>query len=263
MRHILLTIATFVATLSVLAGYRTVPARITLKISGQHHRRFRAADSSIPSIPSAQPNQPSGIFQTAIRNFKASCRDMKQRPLKYLSIPISAAIIGYITNWVGVKMLFYPLEWTGLPLMRFGPEQPFGVLGWQGVVPCKRRVMSAKLVDVTITRLLKIQEVFAQLEPARLASILTPIISPKVFNGLVPRPVLKAFVQRASADIIKNSEKVVDVRSIVIGGLTEKNHILGDFFQSMAKKELKFLVDSGVGFGFLLGLLQMLQWMVR
>jgi ankyrin repeat protein len=34
------------------------------------------------------------------------------------------------------------------------PEQPFGLIGWQGIVPCKRYIMSTKMVDVTISRLL-------------------------------------------------------------------------------------------------------------
>lgn len=38
--------------------------------------------------------------------------------------------------------------------------------------------------------------------------------------------------------------------------------ILGSFFQRVAYKELAFLVDSGLGLGFLLGVVQMFQWML-
>ena len=68
-----------------------------------------------------------------IQQFQISLKDAKQNPLKYLSIPLSAAIIGYITNWVGVKMLFYPIEWAGIPFKRW-EGQPLGLIGWQGIV---------------------------------------------------------------------------------------------------------------------------------
>jgi uncharacterized membrane protein YheB (UPF0754 family) len=40
-------------------------------------------------------------------------KDLKENPLKYLMIPIGAALVGYITNYVGVKMLFYPVNYFG------------------------------------------------------------------------------------------------------------------------------------------------------
>ena len=54
-------------------------------------------------------------------------------------------------------MLFYPLE-DSLSFKRW-PDQPLGLLGWQGIVPCKRVTMASTLVDVTLSRLLKISEV--------------------------------------------------------------------------------------------------------
>ena len=32
---------------------------------------------------------------------------------QYLSIPIIAALIGWSTNWLALKMTFYPLEFWG------------------------------------------------------------------------------------------------------------------------------------------------------
>lgn len=37
----------------------------------------------------------------------------KENPWQYLSIPIVAATVGYITNYLGVMMLFYPIQWRG------------------------------------------------------------------------------------------------------------------------------------------------------
>ena len=65
------------------------------------------------------------------KQFLWSLQDMKVNPIQYISIPVSAAIIGYITNWLGVKMIFYPIEWRGIPLYRW-TDQPLGIIGWQG-----------------------------------------------------------------------------------------------------------------------------------
>ena len=42
---------------------------------------------------------------------------------QYLSIPVIAALIGWTTNWLAIKMTFYPLEFVGKPPL----------LGWQGI----------------------------------------------------------------------------------------------------------------------------------
>jgi hypothetical protein len=122
--------------------------------------------------------------------------------------------------------------------------------------------MAGKMVDVTITRLLKISEVFALLEPSKLANILEPVVSKAVFSGWTPRIVLNHFLKSTAAATIKGIERIVDIRELVVTGMTTDPTVLGSFFQKVGKNELKFLVDSGVGIGFLLGLVQMVQWMV-
>jgi uncharacterized membrane protein YheB (UPF0754 family) len=186
--------------------------------------------------------------------------DMKRNPWSYVTIPIVAAMVGYITNYVGVKMLFYPIKWRGIPFYRW-ENQPLGIIGWQGIVPAKRVAMASKMVDVTITRLLSVPEVFSQLQPHKLAPLLAPTISGSVLNGLVPSPILKLFLRKTSRDVIRNIESVVDIKSIVVTGLTTDPTTFGSFFQKVGAKELRFLIESGMGFGFLLGLFQMVQWM--
>jgi hypothetical protein len=74
---------------------------------------------------------------------------LKSSPTQFVSIPVVAGLVGYITNWVGVKMLFYPIQWLGIPIYRVA-NQPLGLLGWQGIVPAKRSAMAAKLGDVIV-----------------------------------------------------------------------------------------------------------------
>jgi uncharacterized membrane protein YheB (UPF0754 family) len=102
----------------------------------------------------------------------AIANEFKANPWTYISSPIVAALVGWVTNYVGVKMLFYPIEWRGVwPLMRW-EGQPLGFFGWQGIVPAKRFAMAGRMVDVTISRLLSVAEVFGRLEPKNLAHLL-------------------------------------------------------------------------------------------
>ncbi len=43
--------------------------------------------------------------------------------LLFLTVPLVTAVIGYVTNWAAVKMIFNPQEPIGV-----------GILSWQGIV---------------------------------------------------------------------------------------------------------------------------------
>ena len=36
-----------------------------------------------------------------------------------LLIPVVAAFVGWFTNWLAVKMIFYPINFLGIPLMQY------------------------------------------------------------------------------------------------------------------------------------------------
>jgi len=202
------------------------------------------------------------ISNRLLNQWSLSVQDMKKNPMTYVLIPICAAIIGYITNWVGVNMLFYPLKWTGIPILKI-EGQPLGIIGWQGIVPAKRIAMASRIVDITISKLISIPEVFGQLKPKELAKLLSPTIMDAVPITSVPgiSSILNLVLRKTSKSIIKNIENIVDIKTLVVSGLTKNPNVLVNLFQKVGHKELKFLIDSGFGFGFLLGILQMIQWM--
>lgn len=199
-------------------------------------------------------------FEAIKAQWRISRTIMKEKPWQFASIPIAAGAVGYVTNLVGVNMLFYPIEYTGLNIRRW-PENPFGILGWQGIVPCKRVEMATTCVDVTLTRLLTIEEVFGRLDPQRMASLLSPELSKVVMGGWAPLPVVEYFVQQVATEVIRNIEKLVSCRNVMVRGMSDDPRTLGNFFQKVGEKELTFLVQSGTYFGFLLGLGQMAQLM--
>lgn len=201
------------------------------------------------------------LLQKMRVQWAASREDFKHRPISYLMIPIVSAIVGYITNLLGVKMLFYPIHWRGIPLLRY-PEQPFGWFGWQGVVPSKRFRMAETMVDVTISKLLDVGEIFKRLDPRQLAKILEPEVRSQVLGGCSLPFINRFFLRRACKGVIDKAPEVVDIRGLVVSGLTADITTLSNFFQNVGRKELSFLVNSGFGVGFVLGLFQMIQWML-
>lgn len=83
--------------------------------------------------------------------------------------------MGWITNYLAVKMIFYPIQFRGVPIyVRDGV--PLGLLGWRGIVPSKTKKMSEAMVDMVTGQLLDMQAVFKRLDPKKVASLLSPMV---------------------------------------------------------------------------------------
>ena len=77
----------------------------------------------------------------------------------YLSMPLISALVGYATNVIAIKMMFYPVEFFGKPPL----------LGWQGIIPRRAAKMAAISVDTITTHLITQEEIFDRLDPDRVA----------------------------------------------------------------------------------------------
>ena len=86
------------------------------------------------------------------------------------------------------------------------------------------------MIDVTISNFLSVPEVFGKLDPSKLASLMTPTVNGSILGGYIPGPIMRAFLSRATAGMMKDIEKVADVKTLAITGLTENPTILGSFF---------------------------------
>lgn len=194
---------------------------------------------------------------------------------QYLSIPVIAALIGWITNWLAIQMTFYPLEFIGL--------RP--IWGWQGIIPSKARKMAAKSVDATIAKIGTVQEIFQQIDPQELAAYIVRTVEPRTeeyvdelmlrdyptfwenlpsaARGLVYDRVRKAtpqLVDNLVADVAENIEGLLDIKAMVIDQLAEDKRLLNRIFLECGKEEFRFIVNSGLYFGFAFGLIQMAAW---
>mmetsp|Transcript_7921 Transcript_7921/g.17538 ORF Transcript_7921/g.17538 Transcript_7921/m.17538 type:complete len:494 (-) Transcript_7921:79-1560(-) len=192
---------------------------------------------------------------------------IRARPLAYLTIPAVAAFVGWFTNWVSVQMLFYPLEYTGIELYR-QKNVPYGLFGWQGVVPTKAEVMAARLTDIVTARLLSLPEAFSRLDAPKYAALLRPAIEDAIRreapHGEAWAFLLQPFLQWALTRVVRrlqrDVDKVLDLEEVVTDAFTRDVQVLVELFQKVGRRELDFLVISGLYFGFLLGLGQMALW---
>ncbi|HAV4735946.1 TPA: DUF445 domain-containing protein, partial [Acinetobacter baumannii] len=85
--------------------------------------------------------------------------DFQQHFWLYVSIPFMSGLIGYVTKVIAIQMMFSPLEFKGI--------KPF--FGWQGIVPRKAEKMATTAVELMTAKLIKPEEIFARLDPKRIA----------------------------------------------------------------------------------------------
>lgn len=195
--------------------------------------------------------------------------------IKFASIPVISAIIGWGTNVLALKMTFFPLEFIGI--------KPF--LGWQGIIPSKAEKMSKLSVDLWTSRLVDVKELFAQIDPAQVAEEMRPQfdrISKEIMDEFMeqqmnevwsrlPEGVKKVAYARISrdmpnvvrdimSDVKENIEDVFDIKAMVVQRLVQDKGLLNEIFLKCGKEEFKFIERSGLYFGFLFGLLQMAVW---
>lgn len=180
-------------------------------------------------------------------------------------------------------MIFWPIEFRGIPIWR-KDEVPLGLIGWQGIVPCKTRGMSETMVNMVTTQLLNIDEVFRRLDPNVVADLLSPEV-PKLVQSIagdmsifakmsaVPRALFFSlpmkvvsgmasinhkFLHDFTVAMQNNIGSLLNVKSCVIDQMMQDKTLLGKLFRKCGQAELEFLTNSGLWFGFILGLIQMI-----
>ena len=94
-------------------------------------------------------------------------------------IPVVSGIVGWGTNWIALKMTFYPLEFW--PIKIWQPhDQPVGFFGWQGIIPAKAATMASDFTDMMLEKLFSIEEIFSRIHPPIMAERMRPGLDPVV-----------------------------------------------------------------------------------
>jgi uncharacterized membrane protein YheB (UPF0754 family) len=216
---------------------------------------------------------------------------MDSDTLNLITIPLFSGAIGYITNWSGVLMLFYPVHFRGIripglqPLtvilprrLRQIPGVSHGGIGWQGIIPSRAAKMGSISVDKGIAKLGSPSDFYEQLEPEEIAEhilssargdirdLVERIMErehPGLWHDLPPqfREAVHARVQQQLPDIVRevtdgigaNIDHLLDIKLMVIRHLEANPELANRIYLEVGRKELKFIVNFGFFFGFLLG----------
>lgn len=195
----------------------------------------------------------------------------------YLAIPLVAAMVGYVTKSLAVQMIFWPIEFVGIP--------PW--LGWQGILPRKAVKIATHSANLMVQQVLSGDELFRRLDAERLIRELEPPINAAAeslvrevgethlpgFWGKLPEfarrrvverfqaeipPILREFVQSGS----ENFEAYFDIRRVIVNNLVRDKAKLNEIFWRVGGPELTFFRNIGFWFGLGLGLVQLACWMV-
>ncbi len=206
--------------------------------------------------------------------------DFQQHFWLYISIPFISGFIGYITKVIAIQMMFGPLEFKGVRL--------FGIpLGWQGIVPRKAEKMATTAVELMTTKLIKPEEIFARLDPKRIAKeIELPLMvaaeditrevaqeyQPGLWEGmpefarrrLIKRVQAKApqIVEHIMSEVQNDVKKYFDIKHMVVNNLLKDKRLLNEIFKKVGRQEFKFFTNVGFVFGFAIGLVQLLCWIL-
>jgi uncharacterized membrane protein YheB (UPF0754 family) len=192
-----------------------------------------------------------------------------------LFMPVTYGFIGWLTNVVALKMMFYPLKFKGIP--------PY--LGWQGIVPRKSTGLALKVVNILSEKLIKIDEFFDKIPADKLADSYKPLLRENIPNMM--HRVLESVPSELKPQVLANEQKIIDkaiseseqrlteitghlkedagkvfnFKNMVLRNLTgDRTYLLVDLFQEIGHKEFKFIGASGWYFGTLFGLVQMVIW---
>lgn len=198
----------------------------------------------------------------------------------YVIIPFVSGAVGWFTNVVALKMTFYPIQFFGIPFLLI-KNQPFGLFGWQGIIPSKSGKMAGIAVDLMVKKLIDVKKVFQRLDAREMARVLESGMRESM-TGLVERAALRHmpevwphvpphvrtqvlehvldsvpdFFIGLLADIQDNIYDVFDIRDFAIRKMTMDKRLTNDIFLKCGHKEFKFIEFSGLVIGFFFGMIQ-------
>ncbi len=195
--------------------------------------------------------------------------------LLFVTVPVITAIIGWVTNWAAVKMIFQPARFLGI-----------GPVGWQGILPRNAKKFASGVADTITSKLLSARELAERLDPEEMEQLFEaslehetePIVreaaerlQPGAWDTL-PEPARQMIIgqvrlesKRIAREIFDRlqgvSDELLDLKQLVVNELSGENtDKLVRLFQEIGARELKFIEYYGGVFGFIIGLGQVAVW---
>jgi uncharacterized membrane protein YheB (UPF0754 family) len=217
---------------------------------------------------------------------------IRNETISLLTVPLFTGAIGYLTNWTGVWMLFYPIRFAGVripglaPLVALLPRKiqqipgfMQGGVGWQGIIPSRAAKMGSIAVDKGIAKLGSPAEFYEHLDPEKMAehmlasargdirAVVERIMErehPQLWRDLPPRlreavhdrvqQQLPEIIGSVTEEIGSHVDQLLDVKLMVIRHIEANPELINRVFLEVGRKELRFIINFGFFFGFALGI---------
>lgn len=180
-----------------------------------------------------------------------------------LYLPIAGAVIGLITKWAAIKLVFWPSRFVGI-----------GPIGWQGIVQRRSPKFAAGVADTVAGDAIDVNDLLRRIDGGALAAVVEPHVrrsahdlaraalvaagddapDPRAVTSLADR--LPEHVGAMTKQLVGELSPVVasslDVRGLVIDMLSGQNaDRLARLTKSVAAHELRWVIWYGgiLGFG--------------
>ena len=191
--------------------------------------------------------------------------------MKLVIMVIISAAIGWITNWVAIKMLFRPYNEINLGLFKI-----------QGLIPKRRAEIGIGIANVVQNELISIKDVIANIDREEFSKRLNDLIDDVLEKNLKTKvkekfPVMQMFFSDKMAKdvsntikgiVMENQEKIfeifsnyaeenIDFSTIITDKISNFSlDKLEEIINGLAKKELKHIEVIGAILGAFIGLVQ-------
>jgi len=212
---------------------------------------------------------------------------------RLLLIPLITGIIGYLTNWVAIQLLFHPIDFVGvrMPGMKeVAPSLPRklkqipgvveGRVGWQGIIPSRSARMGTIAAEKGIAKIATEREFYREFDPERIATHMVTNsedeirrLTEEIFREEYPeiwqntpnavrelvhsrvRDRLPGVAEEITQQIGENIDELLDINAMITDHLDENPELLNRLFVEVGDRELEFIINSGFLIGGLLGFL--------
>jgi uncharacterized membrane protein YheB (UPF0754 family) len=192
--------------------------------------------------------------------------------IRLILIPFVGAFIGWITNYLAIKMLFYPRQ----------PVKVLFVTFW-GIFPKNKERIAEKLGNVVQRDLINFADIKDRILNVETLAQFKEEIAERVDNalrerlkkmglppGVVPEPIIiavhKTIVREIESNLpslidksVSGIEKKLDIQEIVKDKVRNfSDEKLEKMLMDITAKEFKFIEIVGAILGFLIGLMQLI-----
>ena len=192
--------------------------------------------------------------------------------LTIYTLPFIAALIGWFTNFIAIKMLFWPRNKVQL-----------GPLALQGVFPKRQKMVAEKIGKLVSEELLSVRDIKEKINQPGTLAIINRKVENKIDEYLTTTfpsnyPLMSIFVSKKIKSRLKNDflEEVDDLAPQIVeqyianmeGNLNIEKIVkerisllspakLEDLIMQILQKEFRFIELVGAVLGFFIGIMQL------